>query len=299
MLKNKAKPFIKWLGGKSNLSSEIINLIPQEFFYKEFNYIEPFLGSGAFLFHILNEFKNVKKVIVNDINYELINTYKVIKNEPYALISELEILQNQFHELENNQIEREKFYYSKRKIFNEKNLDSIKQAALFIFLNKTCYNGLYRTNKKGQFNAALGRYYKPVILDKENILNVSEKLKNVEILCSDFENVLNYIEKNTLVYLDPPYMPITKTANFTRYVKECFNYKDQIRLKNFCDKLNELNIHFIQSNSNSPEIRELYKNYKIKEVYASRKINIDINKRNKIIELLITNNFEIFNDVLL
>jgi DNA adenine methylase len=298
-MSKKAKPFIKWLGGKTNLINEIIQFLPSQFYYNQFTYIEAFIGSGAVLFHLLNEFKNIKKVIINDINQELINCYKVIKNAPYALICELETLQEQFHNLENNKIEKEKFYYSKRKIFNEKSLDSIKQAALFIFLNKTCYNGLYRTNNKNEFNAALGRYVKPIIFDKENILNISEKLKNVEILCGDFEIVLDYIESNSFIYLDPPYLPISKTANFTRYDSCRFYLDDHLRLKKFCDKLSSQNVYWVQSNSNAQEIKNLYKNYVIKEVYAARKINIDTKKRNKITELLISNNFEFFNDYLL
>lgn len=286
MSKKVAKPFLKWAGGKTQLLNEIESHIPQKFREQEFTYIEPFVGSGAVLFWILNNFSNLKKAIINDVNEDLINTYKIIAKKPYELINTLELLQKDFHQLEDeNQELKKEYYYAKRSLYNTRQEDNITQAALFIFLNRTCFNGLYRVNKKNEFNVPMGSYKKPTICDRDNILAVSEALKNVEILCGDFEGTLKHAQHPTLFYFDPPYKPLSETSSFNSYAKDEFNDAEQIRLRDFCNKLDELNHYWILSNSDVKGkdkqdnfFDDLYANYKIERVSAKRSINANPEK---------------------
>ena len=182
-----AKPFLKWAGGKTQLITAIEKCLPREICSNKFTYIEPFVGSGAVLFWILKTFPNIEKAVINDINSDLTNTYKVIASTPNELISILKDLQNQFHELQNNEEKKKEFYYQKRDLYNTRSTDKITQAALFIFLNRTCFNGLYRVNRSNLFNVPIGSYKLPTICDEQNILAVSEVLQKVEILNADFE----------------------------------------------------------------------------------------------------------------
>ena len=290
-----AKPFLKWAGGKTQLIEEIKNNLPEIVFREPFTYIESFVGSGAVLFWLLNHFPNMKKAVINDINKELIDTYDTIANSPQQLISVLEDLQNKYYILEDEEAKKN-FYYEKRNLFNIKSEEKLIQSALFIFLNRTCFNGLYRVNRKNEFNVPIGSYKRPLICDKENILAVSRALQKVEILCGDFEQTINYTESNTLFYFDPPYKPLSETSSFNAYAKDNFDDKEQIRLRDFCDKLNALNHYWILSNSdvrgkdkNNHFFDDLYANYEIKRVLAKRSINANPEKRGVLNELLITN----------
>jgi len=293
MIRKSAKPFLKWAGGKTQLISEIEKNLPNSTID---TYVEPFVGSGAVLFWVLGEFSQLEKAVVNDINEDLINTYKTIQSTPKELISILEILQNEYHSLENTDDEKKEYYYQKRELFNNRKQSKTEHSALFIFLNRTCFNGLYRVNRKNEFNVPMGSYKKPTICDKSNILAVSEALQKVELLCGDFEQTVNYTSSNTFFYFDPPYKPLSETSSFNSYAKDEFNDEEQIRLKNFCDKLDSLGHSWILSNSdvkgkNKEDnfFDDLYSNFIIKRVDAKRSINANPQKRGFLTELLITN----------
>ena len=291
-----AKPFLKWAGGKTQLINDIERTLPTEITKEKFTYIEPFVGSGAVLFWMLNNFPKLEKAVINDINEDLINTYKTIASNPNELISILEILQNEFHSLEGNEENKKLYYYQKRELYNTRKEEQSGQAALFIFLNRTCFNGLYRVNSKNMYNVPMGGYKKPTICDKENILAVNNVLQKVEILSGDFEQTLNYADKKSLFYFDPPYKPLSETSSFNSYAKDEFNDGEQIRLKDFCSKFDALNHTWILSNSdvkgkneNDNFFDDLYSDFNIQRVDARRSINANPEKRGKLTELLITN----------
>ncbi len=296
MIEKNAKPFLKWAGGKTQLISDIEKSMPKEFVNSKFTYIEPFVGSGAILFWMLNNFPKIEKAVINDINEDLINTYKTIASNPKELISNLEILQNEFHSLEGNEDNKKLYYYQKRDLYNTRKTEQSGQAALFIFINRTCFNGLYRVNSKNLYNVPMGGYKKPTICDKENIWAVSNALQKVEILCGDFENTLNSANENSLFYFDPPYKPLSETSSFNTYTKDSFDDAEQIRLKDFCTKLDILDYNWILSNSdlkgkdeNDNFFDDLYSDFTISRVDARRSINANPEKRGSIKELLITN----------
>ena len=291
-----AKPFLKWAGGKTQLINDIEKALPKDISRDKFSYIEPFVGSGAVLFWMLNNFPNLEKAVINDINEDLINTYKTITSNPKELISILEIFQNEFHNLEGNEANKKVYYYQKRELYNTRKEEQSVQAALFIFLNRTCFNGLYRVNSKNFYNVPMGGYKKPTICDKENILAVSNVLQKVEILSGDFEKTLNYTSGNSLFYFDPPYKPLSETSSFNSYAKDDFNDSEQIRLRDFCNKLDVLNHSWILSNSdvkgkdtNDNFFDEIYSEFSISRVKARRSINANPEKRGELNELLITN----------
>lgn len=297
-----AKPFLKWAGGKTQLIEQIKKNLPADIFSNgsfrnnNLTYIEPFVGSGAVLFWLLNNFNNIKKVVINDINEDLINTYKIIASKPKELISILIQFQNEYHELDNKEEKKINYYYNKREIFNSRKENKIIQASIFIFLNRTCFNGLFRVNRNNEFNVPIGSYKKPTICDKENIFAVSEVLQNVEILAGDYENTLEYATKNTFFYFDPPYKPLSNTSSFNSYSKNEFNDEEQIRLRNFCKKLDILGHKWMLSNSdlkgkniNDEFFDEIYSEFYINRVVAKRFINANPDKRGELNELLITN----------
>src|SRR5699024_1585207 len=291
-----AKPFLKWAGGKTQLINDIKNTLPQDLEVKNFTYIEPFVGSGAILFWMVNNFPSLKKAIINDINKDLINTYKVIANDPHNLIALLTIFQTEFHALEENPTEKKEYYYKKRTCYNHRKEKEVVQAALFIFLNKTCFNGLYRVNRKNEFNVPIGSYKKPKICDEKNILAVHKVLQKVEILSGDYRETLQYADENSFFYFDPPYKPLNSTSNFNTYTKEEFGNEEQIRLRDFCRNLDQKRYRWMLSNSDVKEadlkdsfFDELYADYFIKRVQAKRSINANPHKRGKLNELLITN----------
>lgn len=296
MIKKVAKPFLKWAGGKTQLLNDIEKLLPKGLTNSKFTYIEPFVGSGAILFWMLNNFPKIQKAVINDINEDLINTYKSIASNPKELISNLEILQNEFHNLEGNEDNKKLYYYQKRDLYNTRKTEQSGQAALFIFINRTCFNGLYRVNSKNLYNVPMGGYKKPTICDTQNILAVSNALQKVEILCGDFENTLNSATENSLFYFDPPYKPLNETSSFNTYTKDNFDDAEQIRLKDFCTKLDILNYNWILSNSdlkgkdeNDNFFDDLYSDFTISRVDARRNINANPAKRGLLKELLINN----------
>lgn len=270
------KPFLKWAGGKRQLISQISPYIP-----KDFNtYYEPFVGAGAIIFDLMPD-----KAIINDKNDELINVYRVIKNHLDELISNLEI------HLDNHS---EDYYYEiRRKDRTESyvNWTNAQKAARFIYLNRTCYNGLYRVNSKGYFNVPYGKYKNPKILDEELLGKVSDYLNSnhIFILNGDFKDALTSAKINDFVYIDPPYDPISETAAFTNYSNDGFNKEDQKRLKELYDDLNRRGCKVMLSNSDTAFINELYADYKIEIVSAARNINSKASKRGKINEVLIMN----------
>ncbi len=293
----RAKPFIKWAGGKNQLLNEIDNVIPVEIKETEFTYIEPFVGGGAVLFWMLQTYPNIKKAVINDINTDLTNAYKTIKDNVEDLISILEKWEKEYHTLANKQDKKKEYYYSKRKLFNTRKSDQTTQTALFIFLNRTCFNGLYRVNRKNEFNVPMGSYKKPMICDEDNLRAVSKLLQKVVILNGDFEQTLQYAENTTLFYFDPPYKPLSETSSFNSYAKDEFDDNEQIRLADFCKKIDSLGYHWILSNSdvkgknpNDNFFDDLYSQFNIKRVWARRNINSNPNKRGELTELLITNN---------
>lgn len=291
------KPFLKWAGGKGQLLKEIEKYYP--FNDRKFTkYAEPFVGGGAVLFDILGKY-DLEEIYISDINAELINTYIMIKEHIYALIDLLSIYQNEYVPLDTEQ--RKTFYMAKRNRFNElkingNEIENIEKAALMIFLNKTCFNGLYRVNKKGFFNVPMGSYKNPIICDEKNLCAVSGKLKNIKINCGDYKQSSEFIDENTFAYFDPPYRPLTETASFTAYTENMFDDKKQIELAEFVDYMNQKGAKIVISNSdpkNSNKEDEffdnIYSNYKIKRVEATRMINCNSKARGKIKELLISN----------
>ncbi len=293
-----AKPFVKWAGGKRQLLPVINKHLPKELKEKKINkYVEPFVGGGAVLFDIVSKFE-FEQIIINDCNKDLMNVYKHIKNNKNELINELQKLSDEYLSLDLDG--RKDYYYKARDLFNAEDPGTILKSALFIFLNKTCYNGLYRVNSSGKFNVPHGQYKNPTILDKNNILKVSEALSNVTILCGDFTIVEEYVDEKTFVYFDPPYRPLNSTSNFTSYVENDFDDNEQIRLANFFKHLhNEKHAKLMLSNSDPKNVDEndnffdkLYKqgnDFTIKRVEAKRAINSKGNGRGKITELLIIN----------
>lgn len=296
MTNKTAKPFLKWAGGKSQLIHEIEGRLPVELVGSKFTYVEPFVGSGAILFWMIRTFPKLEKAIINDINEDLINTYRAIASKPQELISILEILQHEFHALEGNEDDKKLYYYQKRDLYNSRKEEKSGQAALFIFLNRTCFNGLYRVNRSNSYNVPMGGYKKPTICDTENILAVHEALQKVEILCGDFENTLDYAGKDSLFYFDPPYKPLSNTSSFNAYAKDEFNDEEQIRLRDFCAKIDSLGCHWLLSNSDVKGMNieddffdDLYADFTIQRVNAKRSINANPKKRGLLKELLINN----------
>lgn len=292
-----AKPFLKWVGGKSRLLKEIEQYYPFEK-YKITKYAEPFLGGGAVLFDILNKYQ-LKEIYISDINAELINTYRVIRDDIDELIGMLSVMENEFVPMGDES--RRSKYSEARSRFNQIKAggdisDNIEKAALMIFLNKTCFNGVYRVNRKGQFNVPIGSYKKPVICDEGNLRTVSEKLKDVIIMCGDYRGAADFIDEKTFAYFDPPYRPITDTSNFTAYNENPFNDDEQIELTAFIGSMDKKGAKILISNSdpkNSDEednfFDELYASYRLRRVEAPRMINSNTKARGKIKELLISN----------
>jgi DNA adenine methylase len=292
----KAKPFLKWAGGKTQLITDIEKVLPKKFMNKKFTFVEPFVGSGAILFWILNNFPKVEKAVINDINADLTSVYKIIASNPNELISVLKNFQEEYHSIDLEVDNKREYYTQKRTLFNTRSTDKVTQAALFIFLNRTCFNGLFRVNKSNGFNVPIGSYKTPMICDADNIFAVSEVLQKVEILTGDYQQTLLYAEKPALFYFDPPYKPLSKTSSFNTYSKEEFDDKEQIRLRDFCKTLNTLNHHWILSNSDvkgkdmeDSFFDDIYDEFHINRVFARRSINANAEKRGKLTELLITN----------
>lgn len=290
-----AKPFVKWVGGKTQLLDEVKKSLPKDLLLrKNITYIEPFVGGGAVLFWILREYPNIEKAIINDINTELICTYRVIKSNVNDLIILLDKIQTEYISRATN--ERKEYFLEKRRLFNSKKVSDIETAALFIFLNRTCFNGLYRVNSKGDFNVPHGKYSNPKICDVDNLLAVAELLQKVEILCGDFAETEKYANSDAIFYLDPPYKPLSETSSFTSYSIGGFNDIEQIRLRDFCTRISQQNAQFIASNSDPRKTEQeetffdlIYKQFYIKRVFATRMINANPQNRGFISEIMISN----------
>lgn len=291
------KPFLKWAGGKSQLLKEIEQYYPFDN-TKITKYAEPFVGGGAVLFDVLSKY-DLEEVYISDINKELINTYQNIRDDIDELVDSLSIMQNEFIPLDTDN--RKKYYLTKRERFNFLKVNgdetiNIEKAALMIFLNKTCFNGLFRVNKKGFFNVPMGAYKNPLICDEKNLRAISKKLQNVKIVCGDYRKSAEFIDRNTFVYFDPPYRPLTETASFTAYTENLFCDNEQIELAEFVDRMNQRGAKVVVSNSDPKNSNvdddffdNIYSMHKIKRVEATRMINCNSAARGKINELLISN----------
>ena len=291
------KPFLKWAGGKGQLLKEIESYYPFDNGVIT-KYAEPFVGGGAVLFDILSKY-NLSEIYISDINTELINTYVIIREHIKELLEFLNKYQNEYVPLETGN--RKSYYISKREKFNDlkingSEVENIEKAALMIFLNKTCFNGLYRVNKKGLFNVPMGAYKNPLICDEKNLRTVSEKLQNVRIICGDYRKSAEFIDKHTFVYFDPPYRPLTETASFTAYTENLFNDEAQIQLAEFVKCMHKKGAKIVVSNSDPKNTNtdddffdNIYSAHTIKRVEATRMINCNGKSRGKIKELLISN----------
>lgn len=294
-----ARPFLKWAGGKGQLLEIISNSYPPALGQQITKYAEPFVGGGAILFDVLSKFK-LESAYISDTNQELINTYIIVRDHVEELISILKTLQSEFLPL--NDESRKEYYYNKRDEFNSLivgalNDNNLMKAALLIFLNRTCFNGLYRVNRRNEFNVPMGSYKNPKICDPENLRAVSAMLKSVIIVCGDYTLSESFIGNNTFVYIDPPYRPLTKTASFTAYTENDFDDKAQIALAHYIDRLTEEKQAFILVSNSDPKnskpqddfFDELYEKHNIRRVNAIRLINRNADSRGEISELLISN----------
>ena len=271
-LKEETYPIVKWVGGKRQLMFELLKNMPETYN----RYFEPFIGGGALFFEL-----QPQNGYISDMNEELINLYTVVRDDVYNLIDDLnkhEISKEYFLKIRN--LDRTEKYNK---------LSYIQKASRFIYLNRTCFNGMYRVNSQGQFNVPFGNYKNPRIVDAENLINCSKLLKNTEIYCADFSEILNKVQKGDFVYFDPPYVPLNETSSFTSYTKDGFDLDMQFKLRDICDELDSLGVMFMLSNSDTKLVNELYSNYEIKKVFASRAINANGNGRGKITEVLVRN----------
>ena len=298
-MSTEAKPFLKWAGGKGQLLSQLDEHLPADLHKQAFTYIEPFVGGGAMLFYMLRKFPNITHAVINDINSHLVTAYRVIKEQPDELIRRLSGLEHEYFMLPDEEAKKE-YFLNVRTIFNDSALDDVDRTKYLIFLNRTCFNGLYRVNAKGKFNVPFGRYLHPTICNSETIKADSEALNrsNVTILNGDFERTIDEMGDGlNFVYFDPPYRPLNATSSFNSYAKEDFNDDEQIRLRDFCVRINErTNVRWMLSNADcsakNPEdtfFEDIYANFHIHRVYASRAINANPSKRGKLTELLIKN----------
>jgi DNA adenine methylase len=268
----KSKPFLKWVGGKTQLLPELTSRIPARFS----KYFEPFAGGGALFFHLQPE-----QSTLIDLNEELTNTYKVIKYHTEELIIDL-----------HQHIYEKEYYYQIRNVDRTdeyKTWSDVRRASRLIYLNRCCFNGLYRVNSKGQFNTPMGRYKNPKIVDEINLRACSQALQKAQIVNASFTVIEEKVNSNDFVYFDPPYAPLNATSNFTGYSQQGFDDQMQLSLRDLCLRLAEKGIQFMVSNSNAPLILKLYKDFKIESVYATRAINSQASKRGKIPEVIITN----------
>jgi len=287
----KAKPFVKWVGGKTQLIDQLEALLPADFDqWENVTYIEPFVGGGAMLFYMLQTHPNIKSAVINDINGDLTTCYKVVRDYPSALVDALQTIQDEYYNLHEEDARRA-YYMERRAEFNTKDLDDIRNTTLFFFLNRTCFNGLYRVNKSGLFNVPFGRYETPTICDANTIYADSALLQNVEILTGDYTETIKKAKGRTLFYFDPPYRPLNATSSFNDYTKEAFNDAAQTRLRDFCNQVQQAGFQFMLSNSDCKDMffDDLYREYDIARVLASRSVNANPEKRGKLTEILVRN----------
>ncbi len=284
---SEAKPFVKWAGGKRQILHILIKNLPTEIYQGKIKvYTEPFVGGGALFFKLKSMF-DFEKVILADKNKDLINAYTSVRDDVASLIKILKELEKRFYESK----DRKEFYYAMREKFNNKRKFDIERAALFLFLNKTCFNGLYRVNSKGKFNVPFGRYKNPVICEEKNLMNASRLLSDAELIAGDFTLIEKEIGANTFVYLDPPYRPISETSSFTSYNSDLFDDKEQERLAKFVRKIDLRNVKFMLSNSYSKDgfFQKLYSGFDIKTIRVKRYISATIAGRTEVREILVKN----------
>lgn len=290
-----AKPFVKWAGGKGNLLNILESQLPADFDSQtKVTYIEPFVGGGAMLFHMLTTHPNIRRIVINDINKDLIRCYQLVKENPQTLIELLKPFEQKYYEL--NEDKRRLYFYEVRNEYNNAELSKDQRAAYFIFLNHTCFNGLYRENTSGCFNVPFGRYKKPKICNEDVIMADHKMLSKVDIICGDYKNILSHLGKGyNFIYLDPPYRPLMGSSNFNQYSKSGFGDPEQVELKAFCDTLTGRGCHLMLSNSDSTNedgtsyFETLYNGYTFSKLLAQRSISADAQKRKKQSEVLITN----------
>lgn len=295
----RAKPFIKWVGGKGQLIEQLDAFLPADFDkWQKVRYVEPFIGGGAMLFYMLQQYPNITSAVLSDINPDLVKCYLTIRDCPKELVEALKDLEQRYLPLSDEG--RKAFFLDIRNKYNGKRLSNVENTAYFIYLNRTCFNGLYRVNRSGLFNVPHGKYVRPLICNETAIYDDSELLKRVEIICGDFEQTFNWAEGRCLFYFDPPYRPLDKTSSFTDYFENSFDDAAQKRLKNFCDQVSDAGCLFMLSNSDgrskNPDdtfLEDLYKDYVIERVYASRNVNSNPAKRGKLTELLVRNYHEV------
>lgn len=273
-----ARPFVKWVGGKTQLIPELVKLMPSY----DGTYFEPFLGGGALFFHLKPE-----QACINDINRTLIHTYKTIKESPDQLCADLCELGDEYLSLDHDG--RKQYFYARRIEFNSIKEPNSRKATLMIYLNKTCFNGMYRENAKGEFNVPFGDYKNPKICDTENLMAVHELLKNVKPTSTSYIETVKKAKKGDFVYFDPPYHPLSQTSSFTSYSLDSFSVKDQEQLKDLFVELDKRGCYVMLSNSASDFIKSLYKDYRQELVLAGRSINAKGTGRGKINELVVLN----------
>ena len=280
------KPFLKWVGGKTKLLSEIEKNLPKNLIKKSFNYVEPFLGGGAVFFHLIQKF-DIEKAYLNDLNNKLIDVYIDVRDKNTELIQKLKKLESDYY----GSSDKKMFFLRQREKFNSSK-KSVQKSALFVFLNKTGFNGMYRENSRGEYNIPFGQMKDPVICNRDLLEKTGKLLKDKEVIFSSksFEKVVAD-DKEVFYYLDPPYRPISKTSSFTDYTKSSFNDKTQLDLKKYCDKIDKKGSFFMQSNSYSEDgfFQKLYQNRKINNLKVMRTISADGNKRSKVKEIIIKN----------
>ena len=271
-LQQETYPIVKWVGGKRQLMFELLKNLPENYN----RYFEPFIGGGALFFELQPD-----NAYISDMNEELINLYQVVRDNVDELITDLQkhdISKEYFMEIRN--IDRTEEY---------ENWSTVQKASRFIYLNRTCFNGMYRVNSKGEFNVPFGHYKNPRILDENNLINCSNLLQKTEIKHADFSKILKKVKKGDFVYFDPPYVPLSETSSFTSYTKDGFDIHMQFKLKDVCNELDSMGVKFLLSNSDTKLVNELYENYNIKKVFASRQINANADGRGKITEVLVRN----------
>ena len=292
----KAHPFVKWAGGKTQLLDMLKSNLPSGIGTSITKYAEPFVGGGAFLFSMLEEY-SFEEIYISDNNKELMNVYIAIRDNCNELLNTLNTLQNEYNGLSAEL--QEQFYYEKREEFNVVELNdktSVQKASLFIFLNKSCFNGLFRVNKKGKYNVPFGKHKSVSICDSDNLIKISAMLQNVIIKSCDYQEVMSFADSSTLVYFDPPYRPLNVTSGFTSYTEDDFSDKNQIELADCFKALSSKGVKVMLSNSDPKNTNEndnffddLYADFNILRVEASRMINSKGSSRGKIKELLIKN----------
>lgn len=291
-----ARPFVKWVGGKGQLIGQLSPLLPKDLSERTaFVYVEPFVGGGAMLFHMLSRYPNIERVVANDLNADLVTTYRVVRDSPEQLISALGRMQVSFYALA-EEADRRAYYLNRRERYNSHPSEDVEIAALFIFLNRTCFNGLYRVNAKGRYNVPFGKTVRPLICDADNLRAASTLLQKVEFLCGDFASVERHVLGRAFWYFDPPYRPLTTTASFTAYSKDGFGDDQQRRLAEFCRRLDADGHQWLLSNSDPHNVdpkdaffEDIFTGFEIRRVSASRMVNSKADGRGKITELAIRN----------